>query len=242
MRSTKKECEKRFYEWLDNHSDYQLIGSYINTTSPIEMKHLPCGNIVKPRPADLFNGHGGCKHCSQLGNDRRNKRKNITYDELLKLLGEEFEIISPIKDEYARKEVIIIKHKKCQSTITKKVVYIIEGTKCKLCMTRAQTKEPAVFIKELNDINPNIEVLGEYVNTNSKIKLKCLLCGNVWDAVPYSVLQGHGCPKCKGLRLRKTQEEWEVELRNCPDIDDYEFLDMYKTNQEKIKVKHKNLW
>ena len=44
--------------------------------------------------------------------------------------------------------------------------------------------------------NPNTEVIGEYVSDKTKIKCRCKVCGNVWDAWPYNIKVGHGCANC----------------------------------------------
>ena len=50
------------------------------------------------------------------------------------------------------------------------------------------------FINELNIINPDIEVLGQYINANTKIEFRCKKCGHIWCGIPANVLRGSGCP------------------------------------------------
>ena len=45
-------------------------------------------------------------------------------------------------------------------------------------------------------INANIEVLGEYVNSQTKILHQCKLCDCKWNTVPNNILNGQGCPQC----------------------------------------------
>ena len=56
------------------------------------------------------------------------------------------------------------------------------------------------FIKELNIINPNIEVLGHYTRVDERLEVKCRVCGKEWTPLPYSLLSGKGCPHCSALR------------------------------------------
>lgn len=44
--------------------------------------------------------------------------------------------------------------------------------------------------------NPDIVLAGEYPGSHAKADFECLRCGHKWSARPYSVLQGHGCPRC----------------------------------------------
>lgn len=65
-------------------------------------------------------------------------------------------------------------------------------------MTKLKTHEQ--FMKELKIKNPNIEVLENYINSLTKISVKCLKCNNIWKTTPRILLSGCGCPKCAKKR------------------------------------------
>lgn len=44
------------------------------------------------------------------------------------------------------------------------------------------------FIDKLNAQNSKITVLGTYERNNSKIAVKCDICGWEWTPIPYSLL------------------------------------------------------
>lgn len=98
----------------------------------------------------------------------------------------------------------------------------------------AQRKTNEEFIRQLNEINQNIEALDEYVSAKTKIRFRCKICGNIWDATPDNILRGTGCPKCAG-NIKKTTEDLkkELELIN-PDII---CLDEYQGYETKIQFK-----
>jgi len=52
------------------------------------------------------------------------------------------------------------------------------------------------FINKANEINPQIEILGEYKKTNAPVLCRCKLCGNEWNCSPNNIFSGRGCPKC----------------------------------------------
>lgn len=77
------------------------------------------------------------------------------------------------------------------------------------------------FINKLKSINPNIEVLGEYTSSHSKILVQCRNCGVRWSPQACSLIQGIGCPECgkrlavdnrKGRTAKKTSEQFIQEL------------------------------
>ena len=61
------------------------------------------------------------------------------------------------------------------------------------------------YIKELAEINPNIEAIGLYVGSMTKILHRCKIDGCEWYAIPNSILQGCGCPECSIRKQIKRQ-------------------------------------
>lgn len=104
-------------------------------------------------------------------------------------------------------------------------------------VTRKRTTEQ--FIEELKKINDKIEVLGEYQDARTKIKVRCLTCGNVWSSEPYSLLVGNGCKECamkyvQRLRI-KSHEQFLKELKQRnPNYDKIKFLSKYKMYESPI--------
>ena len=82
----------------------------------------------------------------------------------------------------------------------------------------AKPKDHSVYVKELEIVNPTIDVIEQYVNTATSILHKCKVCEHVWPAKPHRVLLGQQCPVCKNKRLSKerakTHETYLKELYN----------------------------
>lgn len=72
-------------------------------------------------------------------------------------------------------------------------------------------KEECVFLKEVEEHNKNIEVVGKFINTRTKIDVRCKICGYEYKVSPNSLCRGVGCPKCVGL-AKKTTEEFKNEM------------------------------
>lgn len=63
--------------------------------------------------------------------------------------------------------------------------------------TKAETKTREQFILEMSKIDNSIEIIGDYVNTHTKIKCRCKRCGRIWFAYPANLLnKSAGCPGC----------------------------------------------
>ena len=64
-----------------------------------------------------------------------------------------------------------------------------------------QTKSHETFVKDLQKINPNIEVVGRYVNMDTKVKVHCLIDGYIWDADPRKLYRGIQCAVCSNRKV-----------------------------------------
>jgi hypothetical protein len=79
-------------------------------------------------------------------------------------------------------------------------------------------------------------VLGEYINSHTKIEMRHDQCGFVYSVVPNSFIQGTRCPKCRGT-VKKTTKEFKKEVYELVG-DDYEVLGEYVNAKIKILMKH----
>lgn len=92
------------------------------------------------------------------------------------------------------------------------------------------------FIVEMKTKHPNIDVLGKYETSKSKILCKCKIDGYEWTPVAYSLSMGNGCPKCAG-NAPKTNDDFLSEMNNInPNI---EILEKYISNTKKVLCKCK---
>ena len=68
-----------------------------------------------------------------------------------------------------------------------------DGVRCEDCARRYVNKEQ--FLSFISDkYGDEYEIIGEYVNSQTKIQIKHNKCGNVFYATPNSLANGHGCP------------------------------------------------
>lgn len=93
----------------------------------------------------------------------------------------------------------------CGYSWSPKAYSLIQGKGCPHCSAirgsknnhgKTGLKDTSKFIDDLAKVDPSIIVIEEYHSTHRKIKCQCNVCGTIWSAMPYSLLQGHGCPRC----------------------------------------------
>lgn len=84
-------------------------------------------------------------------------------------------------------------------------------------------------------------VLDMYVNSNTKLRVECSVCGNVFSIKPGNLLSGRGCPKCAkksiGDALRKTDAEFREEVYSLV-RDEFTVVGKYKNNKTKVMFRH----
>lgn len=65
---------------------------------------------------------------------------------------------------------------------------------------------------------------GNYINIYTKISWKCLMCNNVWESTPDSVINKcSGCPKCSDRKLTNEYVDGQLKInsRKIKRLDDY---------------------
>jgi hypothetical protein len=108
---------------------------------------------------------------------------------------------------------------------------------CRYCTGVLRNTED--FQLSIKDKLPDIEIIGEYTNSRSRIKCHCKTCGHIWNPLVYNLISGCGCPSCKKSRPEKvisyTLDKWkinydeQVKFDGCKDVNPLPF-DFYLTD------------
>lgn len=169
----------------------ECIGDYVNHTTPVLHRCRECGYKWDIQPIYVLKGVG-CKKC--MKHLRRNTEE---YIEDLKQINPNIELIGTFTNMKTRTQ-----HKCKIHNYTWDVTpsSLMNGTGCPICgrekLSLIRRKTHDEYEKELNDANPNIICIDKYIDSNTKIRVKCLECGDVWKVHPFNILRGHGCPRC----------------------------------------------
>ena len=74
------------------------------------------------------------------------------------------------------------------------------------------------YVVELKNKNPNLEVVGEYINAKTKVLHKCRTCNYEWYCLPSHALNSKNCPMCNGSVKYNHEEYVEKVSKINPDI------------------------
>jgi very-short-patch-repair endonuclease len=207
MREKRVKSRDEYIEQLNLiNPNIMLIGDYINAHTPTLHRCLIDGYEWMLKPNNALSGKG-CPNC--YGNIKKNQ---LEYVEELSLKNPNLEVL----EDYINAKTPIL-HRCKRHNIKWKISpdNALHGYGCKECLREKigekNSKTHEQYVKELKEINPNIIVLGEYIDAKTPILHRCLIDGYEWMVRPDNVLCGTGCPKCAG-NIKKTHEEYVYEL------------------------------
>lgn len=228
---------KEFIQRLKEKTDTIIpVSEYIGWGKPMTYRCLVCGNEWEVSEASRFYYGFGCPKC---GDKMKSIKQLKTHDQFV---NEMMNISPNIK--------IIGKYKNARSKIECECLIdgyhwfatpdnLLRGTGCPKCSGRVQSTE--IFKERLKNIQPYIEVVGEYVNNSTKINCICHLHNFKFKSTPQNLLDGKGCKYCKSEKISKsrlmTQDEFENRVNTInPDI---EVIGVYISARQKVLVKCK---
>lgn len=159
----------------------------------------------RSRPGDILNGHG-LKCCLIESNLNRNhERRDEASSEYIKFLSTYkegiFTLVGDYKGRHALADHYCSIHNETHPT---RPNGLLSGQRMICCgraswaATGKQRMEEASadFVERLAAANPNIELIGEYMGTNTKTLFRCLKHGEEHMASPKQRLRGQGLHCC----------------------------------------------
>jgi very-short-patch-repair endonuclease len=223
-----KEVEVKFGD------EYEVLGEYTNTNTKITMKHKKCGNIFEAHPSRMINRGHGCPKCAiiKVGNGLR-KTIDTFKDDVMDILGPEYEVLGDYKNN---KTPILMRHKKCGFEYEPTPVNILKGHGCPKCAGLIKKSTEDFKAEVFNLVGDEYSVLSDYVNCDSKIKMRHLVCDSEYKVSPTRFLSGDRCPICNG-KFKKSTKEFKEEVFNLIG-DEYSVLEDYTNTHTKIGIKH----
>lgn len=204
--------------------EYSVLESsdFMNLKSSIVMRHNTC-SYEYSTVADYFLKGSRCPNClidfrkKQVWS--RKTQKEFSEEVLIKGEGN-YELVEGTV--YINNMTHVqMRHITCGYEYLVMPANFLQGRRCPNCnkLNRSQrnSKTHEIFAKEVRDeVEDEYVVLGTYINSNTKVKMKHSLCGYEWDIVPSSFLSGSRCPSCakkKGsIKKRKTLDTFKKEM------------------------------
>lgn len=215
-----------------NYPNYQLLDDkYVSCKTKMRficLKHKDKG-IQFNTMTNIMDSHHTCKYCSydKLSNER------IIDDKFVIDRTNELHMI--YKGRFTKNNETWVKficpvhiNKGVQSSSWYNFKMSVNG--CAYCYGRYKTTED--FKEEMNLINPNIEILGEYNGCENQVKCYCKICNHIWSPIGRSLKNGQGCPNC-------STSKGELKVKEFLDINRIDYIQQKTFNdcvdKEKLK-------
>jgi len=234
-RGTHEKFIRMVYEMYGN--DYTVLGHYKNSRTCIRMKHNVCGyDDWYPTPNTVQQG-GGCPKCAGNLEGTTESFKQEVFD----LVGDEYTVLGEYVKSYKE---IRMKHNVCgYDDWCPTPARFKQGDRCPKCAGKLKGTTES-FKQEVFDlVGDEYTVLGEYVNTDTPVRMKHNTCGyDDWYPTPHNFKSsGHRCPECS-LKIRSDKHRLDTEKfkQEVFDLvgDEYTVLGEYIGDKDKIRMKH----
>jgi hypothetical protein len=233
----KKRTHKEYVcELSIKNSNIEVVEQYINNRTPILHRCKIDGYEWKVRPYCLLSGQG-CPMCA--GNA---KRTHEQYIKDLTLINPSIEVV----EKYINVDTAILHRcQVCNYEWSVKPNHTLSGHGCPRCAAKlngeSKRKDVEEYLKELLNVNQNIELVDDYINYNTAILHKCKKCNYEWPISPQHTLRGQGCPRCNESHGERWVRQWleqhkasfifQHRFKDCKDIFELPF-DFYLPHQD----------
>ena len=185
-----KKTNQQFQEEVHDlvGSEYEFLESYINNKTKIKVKHNKCGHIYKVTPHHFLRGVR-CPKCYGTPKKTDVQFKKEVYD----LVGDEYTFLDYYIDANTK---LRVKHNRCGNTYSVLPSSFLRGHRCPYCYGNLK-KNNADFKRYIyNLVGAEYKFLDTYVDSKTKIRVKHIKCGNIYEVTPNNFFTGYRCPYC----------------------------------------------
>jgi hypothetical protein len=236
---SKKLTTEQFIEKsIKIHGDkynYSFV-KYINTNTKVIIICL-IHDKFEQTPEKHLQGNG----CPKCGIDNTAEKKRKSNEQFIidanKIHGNKYNYsLVEYLNSHAKVIIICSIHDKFEQTPNSH----IRGAGCPECSGNIKSTANEFIEKSIKIHGDKYDYkLVEYINTNSKVKIKCIIHG-IFEQIPSNHLKGQGCIKCAG-KNKKTTEEFIIDANKIHgDKYDYSIVN-YIAAKIKIQIKcHKH--
>lgn len=202
----KKTHEEYVAELAIKNPNIEVVGQYKGNSIKILHRCKVDGYEWMTLPSSLLYGKG-CPVCS--------KTKKRTHEEYIMDVEKINPNIEVLGTYFNNRTKTLHRCKIDGYEWYAKPANILNGHGCPVC-GGSMKKTHDEYVIELAEANPQIEIVGEYINGQTKILHRCKIDGYEWMARPSAILIGNECPMCQREivrnKLAKTTEEYIKEL------------------------------
>ena len=195
-----KTNEEFIHEIKQLNPNLIIKGNYINAHTPMRFICTVCSHSWDKSPNAALKYYN-CTKCSN-----RYSYTSEEFETLIKYQGDKnIKLISRYINANTKVEFICLR---CGKPGKSFPYNLLNGTGCDSCNARDSALNRTLKIEDINNRlkskNPNIVVVGKYINGHEPVATRCLLCDNVWYPSVFNLLKpdayNNGCPNCSSSK------------------------------------------
>lgn len=187
----------------ETNKDVVILSDYVNSKVKVKVKYKSCGHIGYKTPSKIYEGQScGLKECSNKKQSSTKLSSNAErISKRLKDMG--YVLLSDYKGT-ERKH--LLRNTKCNHEYEATIDNVLHGSGCPIChgMKDTETFKELIYSKYPN----KYEVLGEYVNNRTPVRVTHLNCGHTWRVIPKDLLYSERCPNCISSKGEMFVRDW----------------------------------
>lgn len=214
------------------HGDnIELVGEYVNSTTPTQFRCKIDGNIWNATPTNLIGKKPtGCDKCYR-------NRTRRTHEEYLKdvqsVHGDKIKVLGKYVNNATKIELQCNDCGHIWGSVYRHTVKSKCG--CPKCSHNRKKKTQEQYENEVHArFGDKIEIMGKYVTRNTPILTKCREHNIVWEVAPSILLCIHGCSECTRQATTRSHDEYVRLMAELhPDI---EVVGKYEQSMEKVAL------
>lgn len=217
-KKTDEQFKRQVLELVGN--EYTFMDNYKTTTIKLPVKHKICGNEYQITPNDFLGGTR-CPYC--FGNIRK------TTDQFKQSVKEKYDDEYTVIGEYINNRTKIkLQHNICGHKYVTSPDNFLAGYGCPLCAGNIKwtTDDFKKFVFECE--GDAFEVLGEYVNSKTKILMRHVTCDFKFKTTLDEFRNGNRCPYCRESKGEKQITDF-LSRHQISFIRQYRFEDCRRT-------------
>ena len=191
-----KLSEQEILKKIFAHSEYELKSDFESSDQPVLLYHTACEQNISIKPRSFL--YDGVRCLCQ---------STITFKEAKERVEKagEFDLLEYTSTETPCK----IQAKSCGHIFETRYRKFIKSPMCRVCFPKNMTTEYlAERIK--NTTNGEYELIGEFVNQSTKIKILHHRCGQITEYSPRYYHMGAVCPVCSNSYAARWEEMYRL--------------------------------
>ena len=216
-------------ELSEKNPNLEVLEEYVDSNTPILHRCIKHNVKWKIIPTNALKGQG----CYKCKSEKLSKIGFKSYDQYLEELHNSNPHIT-VEEPYVGTKIPILHHCSLHNVYYKVApCNALKSYGCPQC-TKEHFKKTISFsteqFKEILSIkNPDIDLVGEYINFSTHTTFYCKKHKKYWETIPNNVIKGCGCPQCKSEKIiksnRVSSSDYEIRLKaknpNVIAVEDY---------------------